>query len=99
RRQPALRHIKIVVLTTSDRVFDVQHAYQLGASSFLVKPLDIRDFIQLRPALKGFWTWSAAPYVRHPIPADKPAASGDTPQAAPSPTVETEEPVSLSGTH
>src|SRR5256885_7616978 len=28
RQQPALRSLKIVVLTTSDRVFDAQHAYE-----------------------------------------------------------------------
>jgi CheY-like chemotaxis protein len=60
RTQPALAHLRIVVLTTSDRVFDMQHAYELGASSFLTKPLDMRDFIQLAPAIKGCWTWNVA---------------------------------------
>jgi CheY-like chemotaxis protein len=58
REQPALRNMRIVVLTTSDRIFDVKRAYELGASSFLTKPLDLRDFIQLGPAIKGFWVWT-----------------------------------------
>jgi CheY-like chemotaxis protein len=68
RTQPALRYLKIVVLTTTDRVFDVQRAYELGASSFLVKPLDFREFVQLGSSLKGFWIWSSDPNVRHPKP-------------------------------
>jgi len=83
RAQPLLRHLKIVVLTTSDRVFDVQRAYQLGAASFLVKPLDFRDFIQLGPALKGFWVWVSDPNVRHPIPPDRAAPPGATFQTSP----------------
>jgi CheY-like chemotaxis protein len=58
REQPALRNLRVVVLTTSDRIFDVKRAYELGASSFLTKPLDLRDFIQLGPAIKGFWVWT-----------------------------------------
>ena len=61
REQPELRKLRIVVLTTSDRIFDVKRAYELGASSFLTKPLDLRDFIQLGPAIKGFWVWSSEP--------------------------------------
>jgi CheY-like chemotaxis protein len=68
REQPALKTLRIVVLTTSDRVFDVQRAYELGASSFLTKPLDLRDFIQLGPAIKGFWVWTSNPNVRLPDP-------------------------------
>src|SRR5688572_29415033 len=59
RRQPALRTLRVVVLTTSDRVFDLQRAYQLGAASFLTKPVSFRDFVELGPSLKGFWVWSA----------------------------------------
>ena len=99
RLQPALRELKIVVLTTSDRVFDVQRAYQLGASSFLVKPLDVRDFMQLGPALRSFWVWSSNPNVRYPIAAERSAASSETSESFPRIMVPTEGPVSLSGTH
>ena len=67
RTQSSLRPLRIVVLTTSDRDFGVQHAYHLGAASFLVKPLDFRDFVQLGAALKGFWIWSSNSNVRHPF--------------------------------
>jgi len=59
RHQPALQNLRVVVLTTSDRVFDVKRAYELGASSFLTKPVDLRNFVQLGPAIKGYWVWTS----------------------------------------
>ena len=52
RTQPTLRHLRIVVVATSERVFDVQRAFQLGAAFFLLKPLELSDVIQLRPVLE-----------------------------------------------
>jgi CheY-like chemotaxis protein len=62
RHERHLPQLRIVVLTTSDRVFDMQRAYELGAHSFLTKPVDFRDFVQLGPAIKGQWLWMS----RHP---------------------------------
>jgi hypothetical protein len=58
--------LRIVVLTTSDRIYDVKRAYELGAHSFLTKPLNPVDFIHLGPAVKGYWVWTTDPNVRHP---------------------------------
>ncbi|HTD88115.1 MAG TPA: response regulator [Candidatus Binatia bacterium] len=66
RRQPELQGLRVVVLTTSDRIYDVQRAYELGAHSFLTKPLDVRDFVLLGPAIKGYWVWTTNPQVKHP---------------------------------
>ena len=38
--QPELAWLSVVMLTASDELPDVNLAYQLGAKSFLVKPLD-----------------------------------------------------------
>jgi len=65
RRQPTLAALRVVVLTTSDQIHDVNRAYQLGANSFLTKPVDFRDFVQLSSAIKGYWLWlSHAPEVQ-----------------------------------
>ena len=62
REHPAIGAVlKVVVLTTSDSISDVNRAYQLGAHSFLTKPLDVRDFVQLGPAIKGSWIWNSKP--------------------------------------
>jgi CheY-like chemotaxis protein len=55
REQPSLASLRILVLTSSDRIRDVNEAYQLGANSFLVKPLDFRDFTHLSRLIADFW--------------------------------------------
>jgi CheY-like chemotaxis protein len=40
RSRPQYRRLCVVMLTSSDEIRDVNLAYQLGANSFLVKPLD-----------------------------------------------------------
>ena len=47
RAQPELAALRILVLTSSDQIRDVNEAYQLGANSFLVKPMDFEDFTNL----------------------------------------------------
>ena len=73
RGQPTLSALRVVVLTTSDEIHDVNRAYQLGANSFLTKPVDFRDFVQLSSAVKGYWLWmSRAPELERP-PTAKPS--------------------------
>lgn len=55
--QPAFKHLSVIVLTASSRTEDVERAFNLGASSYLVKPSDLdtlaetirclRDWIQI----------------------------------------------------
>lgn len=72
RKQPTLAALRVVVLTTSDRILDVNRAYQLGANSFLTKPVDFRDFVQLSSAIKGYWLWmSHAPELERPSGVNK----------------------------
>ncbi len=55
RGQPGIRGIVVLVLTSSDRIRDVNRAYALGASSFLVKPSDFDNFIELGILLRKYW--------------------------------------------
>jgi CheY-like chemotaxis protein len=57
REQAGLKALRVVVLTSSDEVRDVNAAYQLGANSFLVKPIDFEHFVKVSQALKGYWLW------------------------------------------
>jgi CheY-like chemotaxis protein len=47
RLQPGLAGLPVVMLTSSDEIRDVNRAYQLGANSFLVKPLDFWNAAEL----------------------------------------------------
>jgi CheY-like chemotaxis protein len=55
RMQPGIRNIATVVLTSSDQVRDVNRAYALGANSFLVKPMDFENYIELSKLLNKYW--------------------------------------------
>jgi CheY-like chemotaxis protein len=57
RNQPDLKTLRIVMLTSSDELRDMNQAYQLGANSFLIKPLDFERFVEISQALCGYWLW------------------------------------------
>lgn len=64
RQQPGMKRLRVVVLTTSDEVRDVNRAYELGANSFLVKPVTAPDFMQVVKAVNSYWMlMSPAPDV------------------------------------
>jgi CheY-like chemotaxis protein len=74
REQPFLKRLRVVVLTTSDNPADINRAYELGANSFMIKPLERQQFLEVTEAIKGYWLWmSAAPQLQEahdpPVPA------------------------------
>lgn len=67
RAQPSLKALRVVVLTSSSHIKDVNLAYQEGANSFLVKPVDFERFVEISQALAGYWLWmNEAPQVMRP---------------------------------
>lgn len=67
RGQPSLSALRVVVLTASQCIQDVNLAYQLGANSFLVKPVELDNFVSVVNALQGYWLWlDKAPEVNRP---------------------------------
>jgi CheY-like chemotaxis protein len=81
RKQPSLRPLRVVVLTSSEDIFDVNHAYELGANSFLVKPLDFELFVETCAVIKKYWlNLSATPRISRPSTVEQPIAT--TPPAA-----------------
>jgi CheY-like chemotaxis protein len=55
RQQPTLSATRVVVLTGSDHIRDVNQAYQLGTNSFMVKPGDFENYIELGKSLGKYW--------------------------------------------
>ncbi len=51
----ALKHIPILVLTTSEADADVLKAYRLHANCYIVKPLELDRFIEVMEAIEHFW--------------------------------------------
>ncbi len=47
--------IPVVVLTSSNRDVDVQTAYECGANSYIVKPVDFAKFVELAAHIDLYW--------------------------------------------
>ena len=72
RAQPSLRCLRVVVLTTSELYRDVNKAYELGANSYLVKPVEFENFVRISQMLQGYWLWmSMAPQISRPAPSEQ----------------------------
>ena len=52
---PVLRHIPVIVLTTSDAEQDVWRAYKLHANCYLTKPVQMDDFLNKIRSVEDFW--------------------------------------------
>lgn len=57
RAHESFKALPIVVLTSSANLHDVNLAYQLGANSFLLKPVEFPDFVGMSAALQSYWRW------------------------------------------
>ena len=55
RDRPQLANLIVVVLTASDHVPDVTKARDLGANSYLVKPGNFEELVQMVKRIKGRW--------------------------------------------
>jgi CheY-like chemotaxis protein len=55
RQQAGFSSLIVIVLTSSDQLRDVHEAYRLGANSFLVKPLDFQNFVELGEIIRNYW--------------------------------------------
>lgn len=55
RQRFLTRHTPIVVLTTSTEPGDVERAYQLGANSFVQKPVDFLEFVTAMRRIIEYW--------------------------------------------
>ena len=55
-----LRHLPVVILTTSAAREDIDHMYGLRCSSYIVKPLDFEHFQAVIRTLADYWFTVAA---------------------------------------
>ncbi len=55
KSQPKLKRLPVTVLTSSDQFEDIQHAYDAGANSYLQKPSEFNDLIEVISSLQSYW--------------------------------------------
>lgn len=60
KRDPALRSIPVVVLTTSECIDDVRESYRAYANAYVSKPLELEDLSAKIAALSDFWLTGVA---------------------------------------
>lgn len=52
---PGLRHLPVVVLTTSSEEQEVLKLYRLRCSSYIVKPVNFQQFLRVIQVLGDYW--------------------------------------------
>ena len=56
KSDPRLKHIPIVMLTSSREESDLRVSYGLGANAYVVKPVGFEEYAQALRILGSFWT-------------------------------------------
>jgi CheY-like chemotaxis protein len=54
-KDESLRHLPVVVLTTSYEAEDVQKMYKLRCNSYITKPVDFEKFAEAVRKLEDYW--------------------------------------------
>ena len=63
RSQPDFRRLPVIVLTASMRPEDVEQAFDLGVTSFLVKPGRVEDLIAMMHTMREWLQFNRFPLV------------------------------------
>lgn len=59
KSDPALRHIPVVVLTTSEETNDISRSYDLYANSYITKPLSVVRLVDVMRSFAHYWLETA----------------------------------------
>jgi two-component system, response regulator len=55
RSNATARHVPVVVLTSSREARDIYQCYQLGISSYIVKPVNFDEFMDTAKVIAKYW--------------------------------------------
>ncbi|HBQ61249.1 MAG TPA: response regulator, partial [Balneolaceae bacterium] len=50
-----LKHIPVIMLTTSSDEMDIIKSYQNHSNCYITKPVDINSFIEVISTIENFW--------------------------------------------
>ncbi|MDP9835483.1 CheY-like chemotaxis protein [Neorhizobium huautlense] len=70
KKDANLRHIPVVMLTSSREEQDLVRSYELGVNAFVVKPVEFNEFFKAIQDLGVFWA-----ILNEPPPGSRPNAS------------------------
>jgi two-component system, chemotaxis family, response regulator Rcp1 len=55
RRDEAMQHIPVVILTSSSAESDVARSYALAANAYVTKPVGLAEFLVVVKSIEHFW--------------------------------------------
>lgn len=55
KSDPALEHIPVVVLTSSEAEEDILKSYKLKTNSYIIKPVEFQKFMDMMKKLDDYW--------------------------------------------
>jgi CheY-like chemotaxis protein len=55
KADPQLRQIPVIVLTTSKAEEDIYRTYNLGANSFIIKPMNFASLVEVMRTIGKYW--------------------------------------------
>jgi CheY-like chemotaxis protein len=55
KSDPQLKHIPVVVLTTSKAEEDIYRSYELGANSYITKPVTFASLVEVMRTIGKYW--------------------------------------------
>ena len=55
KKDPKLRHIPVVILTSSQAEEDILRSYRLHANCFITKPVDLEQLTKVVHGIEQFW--------------------------------------------
>ncbi len=55
KNSDTLKHIPVIMLTTSSSEMDIQMSYQNHANCFITKPVDADDFLKVVLGIENYW--------------------------------------------
>ena len=55
RHQPRLKRLVVVVMSNSLHLADISRAYELGCNSYLSKPANLDQFVEMARLINSYW--------------------------------------------
>lgn len=55
KSHPVFKSIPVIILTTSNSSKDINTCYELGANSYITKPSNYRELVQIMETIKNYW--------------------------------------------
>ena len=55
KKDPMLKYIPVIILTTSEAEQDILRAYDLHANCYITKPVNLEQFLTVVRSIENFW--------------------------------------------